>query len=209
MSLKLQVDQQLARRAGPPELKLQLGCGTNLLPDWLNTDAMPSPLVDYLDCTRRFPFSDNAFAAVFCEHMIEHMEKAQAWFMVQEIFRVLRPQGRFRVVTPSLENLARLVLEPESAAAQNYLGFCRRFLNDPQAQVWDAINLAFYGHGHRHIYGADELGAMLRQAGFVDLRTMPAGTYGEPIFNGVDGHGKVVGEDVNAFEAFAIEAGKP
>jgi predicted SAM-dependent methyltransferase len=208
MSLKLTVDQIASAKAGTVELRLHLGCGANVLSGWVNTDTSPSPLVDYLDATKQFPFMDNSFAAAFCEHLIEHMEKSEARFLLQQVFRVLRPTGLFRVVTPSLENFARLALESDSTAAQKYLAFFRRYVNNPQADISDAINMMFYGHGHRHIYRVNELAAIFQQVGFSEIRTMPAGTYASSIFNGIDGHGKVIGEDINAIEAFAIEAKK-
>ncbi len=209
MSLKLQVDELISGKADASGMKLQLGCGQNLLVGWLNTDSAPSPCADYLDFTKPFPFVSNTFAAVFCEHTIEHITKADAAKMIGEIFRVLRSGGAFRVVTPSLANFCRLVLEPTLPAAQTYVAFIRRFINDPNAGIADAINLIFYGHGHRHIYMTEELGAMLQHAGFTNVRAMRAGTYANQIFNGVDAHGRIIGEDINAIEAFALEANKP
>lgn len=208
MSLKISLDQMIAGKSGIVDFKLHLGCGANVLSGWINTDTTPSPVVDYLDCTRKFPLADNSLAAVFCEHLLEHLEKSQARSLLQEVCRVLRPKGLFRIVTPSLENFARLALEPQSATAQKYVEFFRRFVRNPQADLSDAINLTFYGHGHRHIYLVHELAAMLQQSGFSEMRTMPAGTYGDPVFNGVDGHGKLIGEEINKIEAFAIEARK-
>jgi hypothetical protein len=75
---------------------------------------------------------------------------------------------------------------------QNCLAWFQRYNNNPRATVADAINLTFYGHGHQHIYMADEL---LAEAGFTMLRTMPPGAYGHEIFNGADGHGRVIGSD--------------
>jgi len=50
---------------------------------------------------------------------------------------------------------------------------------------------------------------MLQHAGSVGIRVMSAGTCGHPIFNGVDSHGRVIGDDINAIEAMAIESAKP
>lgn len=208
MSLKLQIDQLTAGKPGA-ELKLHLGCGANLIPGWVNTDSTPSPGADYLDFVRPFPLANNMFSAVFCEHTIEHVDKAVAVQMVGEVFRVLRPGGAFRVVTPSLANFCHLVMQPASPAAQKYVAFNRRYTNDPNAGMAEAINRIFYDHGHRHIYMTEELTAMLERAGFKNVRAMRAGTYGNQIFNGVDGHGRVIGEDINAIEAFALEADKP
>jgi SAM-dependent methyltransferase len=207
MSLKLQVDQLVATRSTP--LKLQLGCGLNLLPGWINTDSQPVATADYLDFTRPFPFAANAFDAVFCEHTIEHIEKSEALKMIAEVFRVLKPGGWFRVVTPSLENFSRLALEPQSSTAQTYLSFHRRYTGDAQGTIADAINRIFYAHGHRHIYALGEPALVLQQAGFMEIKAMPAGTYGNSIFQDVDGHGRVIGADINAIEAMALEAAKP
>jgi predicted SAM-dependent methyltransferase len=87
MSLKSRVDSLLAGKPDRTELKLQLGCGHNILPDWINKDSTPSATAEY----KPFPFADNIFAAVFCEHTIEHISKAQAFGMIAEVFRVLRP----------------------------------------------------------------------------------------------------------------------
>lgn len=209
MSLKLELDRMVEGKSASVELKLQLGCGTNLLPGWVNTDSAPAPNADFLDFTQPFPFVENSFTAAFCEHTIEHIEKPQAARMIGQVFRVLRPGGMFRIVTPSLENFCRLALEPNSPTAQKYLAFFRRYVNNPNADIADAMNLIFYGHGHRHIYMVQELGGMLMQAGFTNVRVMPAGSYGFPIFNGVDGHGKVIGAEINAIEAMAMEAAKP
>jgi predicted SAM-dependent methyltransferase len=209
MSLQLQTDQLVRGATGPVELKLHLGCGNNILAGWLNTDSTPSPTSDYLDCTARLPFVDGCLAAVFCEHLIEHMEKPNALSMVREIFRVLRPGGMFRVVTPSLEAFAQMVLDPDGAASRLYLDFYRRFSGDARAEISDAVNSIFYLHGHRHVYRQTELVAMLAEAGFAELRPLAAGGYGDPVFDGVDGHGKVIGGEVNAVEAFAVEARKP
>jgi hypothetical protein len=55
---------------------------------------------------------------------------------------------------------------------------------------------------------SDELTEMLRHAGFSTVRVMQAGRYDHPVFNGVDGHGRVIGEEINAIEAMALEAAK-
>src|SRR5437764_15395399 len=99
MSLKLHVEKLVSQKSDLSELKLQLGCGQNILPNWINTDSSPYVATDYLDFTKPFPFSSSIFAAVFCEHTIEHISKAQALTMITEVFRVLRAGGLFRVVT--------------------------------------------------------------------------------------------------------------
>lgn len=207
MSLKLQVDEQL--KSPGAILKLQLGCGHNILPGWINTDSEPAPLANYLDFRRPFPFSANLFNAVFCEHTIEHVTKDEGRGMLAEVFRVLKPGGLFRVVTPSLDKMFKMMLDPGAPQSQQYLNWFRGYVKNPQATLTDSINLAFYGHGHRYLYTNDELVSALHAAGFRSLAMMPGGTYRDSIFNEVDGHGRIVGDAINALETVAVECIKP
>jgi predicted SAM-dependent methyltransferase len=48
------------------------------------------------------------FDYVFSEHMIEHVSYAEGLLMLRECLRVLKPGGRIRIATPSLEVLLDL-----------------------------------------------------------------------------------------------------
>jgi predicted SAM-dependent methyltransferase len=47
--------------------------------------------------------SDRSFDFVFAEHFIEHLFLDEALFLVDEVFRLLRPGGVFRVVCPDAD----------------------------------------------------------------------------------------------------------
>jgi len=73
--------------------KLHIGCGGNILSDWLNSDFFPdSNAILHLDATGTFPFSDNTFDYVFSEHMIEHISYSNGFCMLRECHRVLKKQ---------------------------------------------------------------------------------------------------------------------
>lgn len=128
--------------------------------------------------------------------------------MIAEMFRTLRPGGVMRIVTPDLTTFAQIALNNSSPTAIEYLGQLREFLGDPTINTCDAVNQIFYGHGHRYIYSPSELSAVLHKAGFRKLQETRGGLYSNPIFEGVDGHPKIVGERMNEIEAFCIEAYK-
>jgi hypothetical protein len=202
--------KQLSHAASPPLPFLQLGCGANILPGWINTDIESATKgVRRLNFTHTFPFPDNSFEAVFCEHTIEHVTKEQAVQMCREVYRVLKPGGRYRIVTPSMENMADMVLAPQSPKATYYLKWYRSWTEIPDATLADTVNAMFYSHGHRHIYTRDEMRDILDEIGFSDHRFFRSGEYGHSVFNGVDAHGKCIGDDINAIESFAIEVEKP
>lgn len=45
------------------------------------------------------PVEDNYFDLVFCRYVLEHIEKPQEF--LQEIYRILKPEGRFLFLTPN------------------------------------------------------------------------------------------------------------
>ena len=91
--------------------KLHLGAAENVQPGWLNTDlhgyGHGGELV-YLDVRKPFPLPDASFDFVFSEHMLEHLTYADGQHCLRECRRILRPGGRIRIATPSLDRLIRL-----------------------------------------------------------------------------------------------------
>ncbi|MBC8500874.1 MAG: class I SAM-dependent methyltransferase [Nanoarchaeota archaeon] len=80
--------------------KLHLGCGRNILEEYLNVDVAKLPGVDVVHDLDKFPypFKKNHFDEVFCKHFLEHVEDLFA--VLEEINRLLKPQGRLKVIAP-------------------------------------------------------------------------------------------------------------
>ena len=92
--------------------RLNLGCGSQVHPEWTNVDIMPRhPGVINHDLNKRLPFADASFEVVYHSHVLEHLTKAHGKAFVGECYRVLKPGGILRVVVPDLEMIARLYLE--------------------------------------------------------------------------------------------------
>ena len=141
-----------ARHRSGPTL-LNLGGGSNRLPAAFSVDV-DARSDAYVDVTKPLPFPDRSFSSIFCEEVIEHVNREQGARLLQECSRILEPGGLIRLTTPDL------------------MYFCSEALaNDRNGQE---INKIFYGHGHQHIYSNASLEAALSQAGFRDIRF---GTY--------------------------------
>lgn len=190
------------------EPKINLGCGRNLPVNWLNVDLYPFPGATYLDVTKPWPIAEGTFVCCLCEHMIEHVQKKDAAFVLSEIYRVLKPGGRVRLITPNVEFLFKL-FEYNSYESDTYLTWIRDFNNNKQLTICDAVNQMFYGHEHRYLYSIVEMRTMLSKIGFIDIEQSHPGRPISHVFNGVEGHPKVIGYEINAMEAFALEALKP
>ncbi len=193
-----------------PQPKLQLGCGANLLPRWLNTDrGAHAAGATYLDAARPFPLPAASFERVFCEHLIEHLDRETGAAMLAECARVLRPGGRIRVSTPDLAVIAKLVEERDGDdTAARYVHWCTEgFLpgadGDRPALV---VNQLFHGWGHRFLYDEDTLAAALGAAGFGSASRHPYGRSDDPELHGVDSHADEDNREMVAFETLVLEA---
>src|ERR1700676_905881 len=79
------------------EPRLNIGCGSNILAGWMNIDLEGGRHGSiFMDATQPWPLPGNAFNAILCEHMIEHISKEQGRHLLTEAFRVLRPGGELR-----------------------------------------------------------------------------------------------------------------
>jgi SAM-dependent methyltransferase len=195
---------------GPGPHRLNLGCGYNVLPGWLNVDLQGGRRgTTYMDALRPFPLPDNALDAILCEHLIEHLPSEGGLFLLREGFRVLKPSGAIRVVTPDLETLARMCVNGPNDAEQRYLDFVAKLHGRNSIAPSDALNYIFYEYGHRHIYTAARLREAMSTAGFVEVAESRAAHPQREIFVGAEGHPGFMGAENDATEAFALEGVKP
>lgn len=196
-----------------PVRKLQLGTGSNVYEGWLNTDVYDFRRKDevvYLDARKPFPLPDSSFDAVFSEHMIEHMTYSEGLHCLRECRRVLRPGGRIRVATPSVERMIRLY-DPELTDLQlRYIRWAiDTWVEDADAYLPGfALNSMLRNFGHQFVYDGGTLRHALEAAGFVDIEEWPVGQSGEPELVGLERHMRSAAE-FNELETIVLEARRP
>jgi SAM-dependent methyltransferase len=79
---------------GTPPYKLNVGCGRNIRPGWLNLDVVPLPGVDLvcdLERLRETPIDlpDDSVEQFLLSHVIEHVKDTLG--LMQELWRVATP----------------------------------------------------------------------------------------------------------------------
>jgi predicted SAM-dependent methyltransferase len=81
-------------------LKVQFCSGGSQLAGWENRD---------IDCdiTKPLPYGDNTVDEARIEHGIEHVTTHQAMRFLDEVHRILKPGGKFRLSVPVLTMLSR------------------------------------------------------------------------------------------------------
>ena len=77
-----------------PSLKLNLGCGSNRLEGWRNSDDDIRTVLS--------SFTANTVEFILVEHVVEHLSAPEMLRFFDECFRVLRKEGVLRVCVPSI-----------------------------------------------------------------------------------------------------------
>jgi predicted SAM-dependent methyltransferase len=80
-------------------LKINLGCGTNILAGWVNLDCKPLPGIDVVHDLNLLPlpFDNASVDEILCEDVLEHVNYAP---LLKECHRVLVSGGQLRIEVP-------------------------------------------------------------------------------------------------------------
>ena len=83
--------------------RLNVGCGRNILPGWVNLDFAPLPGVDIVadleSCKeQRLPFPDNYFDEFLMSHVLEHIRNLLP--LIEELYRVAKPGAKATIRVP-------------------------------------------------------------------------------------------------------------
>ncbi len=184
--------------------RLQIGCGSNVLPGWINTDMLPGRGIPRLDVNNPLPFPSGHFHYVFSEHLIEHIPFERGVKLLREIHRVLAPNGKVRIATPDFAFLVRLYQRPD----MKYVEWAAQWSSIPATPL-HTVNNFVRNWGHQFIWDYPTMEATLESVGFVNIVECAVGESNDPALRGIEWHGRVIGEKWNALETFVVEAQKP
>lgn len=156
-------------------LRVNLCCGANLLPGYVNLDANP-PADILLDLDERLlPFPDASVSHLVCISAINYLTRERATEVVADVHRVLVPGGIARFAVQDLRQLVSNYLEDDEAFYFEKLPDGRdRF---PGATFGDKLNEFFVGFRAgakrcRHVYDFESLGLLFNRAGFHSIQRM-------------------------------------
>ncbi len=176
------------------DLCINIGCGSRPLPGWVNLDAARGDQIDVVwDLRRGLPFPDESCAAIFGEHVIEHIPKDSAEFLLRECHRALRPGGVMRLSTPDAGKFLRAyVNDPQFLADPRF--------PDPADTPMDRVNMMMREFGqHLWVYDIESICLLLEKAGFSSTMEQTFGESSHPGMQAID-----LAE--RAFESLYVEA---
>ena len=149
---------------------LDLGCGPNTTPDFINLDYEWNPGVDVCwDLAKGLPLPKESLNGIFTEHCLEHFPLDRVSMILRECWRVLKPQGTIRIVVPDGE----LYLT-------RYTDLTRGLIQEPlpyaETDRWHglytpimSVNRIFLTSGHRFIFDFDAMRHILEKNGFTAI----------------------------------------
>lgn len=92
-------------------MKVNLGCGQDTKPGYLNVDFVKLEGVDLVCDVSKLPFRDRSIEELYASDILEHFPWRQVRDVLREWRRALRPGGRLKIRTPNLRGLVELYLQ--------------------------------------------------------------------------------------------------
>lgn len=196
------------KRAIGAKRLLNIGCGSNIDPAFVNLDYGWRPGIDICwDIRNPLPLPDVSMAGVFTEHCLEHVSYGECISVLKEVFRILRPEGAVRVIVPDGGLYLRLYQETQEGKRVEfpYVGAeGLRDLEEDRAVCFTpmlAVNRIFRGYGHQFAFDFETLASMLSHVGFVQIRKEKFRTGRRPDL--------LIDSELRAPQSLVVEAVKP
>lgn len=88
---------------------VNLGCGANTSPEFINVDTRAMPNVHYIHEVQKLPmFADNSVDLLYASHLLEHVPRNEVIQTLREWRRVLKPGGVLRFGVPDFDALIEI-----------------------------------------------------------------------------------------------------
>jgi len=87
-------------------IKLNLGCGANKLPGFINIDSVKEFKPDLLhDISQPLPYADSSVDEILADGILEHFDKYVRFLVFYEWARVLKVGGTINLSVPNMKKL--------------------------------------------------------------------------------------------------------
>ena len=182
-----------------------IGCAYKIGKNWINFDNSPIAFIDNLPFLNKifkinklkFPKGikygnivkkhlslENAADNIYCSHVLEHVSLFDARKMLKNIFFMLKKNGNFRIVVPSLKS--RIDDYNIDKDADKFLNSLGCFNMNENKNLLSKLRYFFGGSRHRWMYDETSLQRELEQVGFREIRKCDLGDSGLNIFSEVE-----------------------
>jgi hypothetical protein len=201
--------------ANMESLYIQFGCGPCAPPSWRNFDAGPyfwlqkylpvlTPLmvrrgvilypvrhIEYADVTKGLPVRANSAKAVYCSHVLEHLALSEFRAAIRNVYGYLASGGRFRLVVPDIEYLAKEYVADSNPEAVSRFMESTCLGEKTAVRGIRALPKSLFGRS-RHLWMWDFKGISkeLADAGFIEIHRADFNDSADPRFKEVEETGR-------------------
>lgn len=168
------------------EVRINLGSGPDGIKGWINYDWGLLPLfgkfplfrkllvmfglldssyerkwngVVLQDLRKGIPMPENSVDWIYSSNFLEHLEKYETEVLLKECLRVLRKNGRIRLVVPDIRKVISNYAKSGDADV-----FCREFYGFDKDKKMGVSKSAI--RGHQWMYDFESLSGLLKKVGF-------------------------------------------
>ena len=86
--------------------KLNVGCGQQILPNYVNADIRKLEGVDVIGDVKCLPFKDSAFEKLWASDILEHNPHLEIEKILKEWHRILKKDGVLALKVPNMRTIA-------------------------------------------------------------------------------------------------------
>jgi Methyltransferase domain len=143
--------------------RLNWGCGSHVLPGWINADIKEAPEVDLVaDIREGLPLAADSIEYAVSVHALPELRYDEVVPALRELRRVLKPGGVLRLVLPDLQKAIDAYVEGNS----RYF----HLVENDAATLGGRLITQILWHGYsRTLFTSDFTAELLTEAGYVDL----------------------------------------
>ncbi|MDB4085530.1 methyltransferase domain-containing protein [Amylibacter sp.] len=142
-------------------MKLHLGCGKRDFEGWVNVDLADYPHIQHISSVNDLSmFEDNSADIIYSSHTLEYFDRNEAFTVLTEWRRVLKPEGILRVAVPNFKALIKVYDQTDDLS--NILGpmYGKMMISRKE----DSENIY-----HKTIYDFNSLSKLLMSVGYKNV----------------------------------------
>ena len=166
------------RITGPSPHYINLGCGDEPSPDFINIDFWGASGAGY-NADLRFPLrvGDGVVDGIYSEHTFEHLTYDEVDRLLSECRRIMKAGAVIRIIVPDVSLFVRKYADSDADWFRAWEA--RMFLKSPNpernrrrlASHLQALSFVTQEYGHVSSWDAETMTRYLERNGFCDVRT--------------------------------------
>jgi predicted SAM-dependent methyltransferase len=183
LTRKSRFNKKLLRKQLASSDRLNIGCGGNIVENWVNIGLFEIPKALYysskitnqakfvhFDVTSELPINPDSIQYIYASHFIEHLTFPQGLAFLKNCHKVMKRDGIIRLTFPDLELWILKYVENDTEFFKKYSDFTKNKNDLPDLKTKGEIFMSqVHGWGHKWCYDFDSVKDILERTGFSEV----------------------------------------